>query len=514
MITSDEQESTIKQGLEMIKGVVPENAFYGCGSDRGPAIVMTNDCSAERNALQKVWPDTRLLLCTFHFLQSKWTWLHTGQNRIRNEDCQLLMLKTKKLVYAATENELFSLYDEFKKCELVKKYPKYSAYIKSHWGQRKVWAICYRKHLLARGNHTNNYAEAGIRIVKDLVFNRVKAYNIVQMFSFVTECLEMYYLRKLLSVAHNRVDRYISIKYQGMKCSGIAVDQISILDKDEQTCLVESQTERGVKYFVDMSIGICSCMGGQDGSPCSHQAAIVKHHGVPSVNCIPTLLSSTRQQIAVIAIRCKAIQESQFYASLHQEKIESVFDSNMLPGGEEFVGPGWDLIRSSANIDDTDEGKSPINTSNDQASEDLEDKIKEFSADITARGKENPQICQAMQTFLRRYDTITKTGTFVNARITSALHRCGWVFGGSTSSSQGGHFRRGRRIAINAKSAGRRRGAISRGKEKALQGRPKGMKLATYTDVHEIPARKTPKGKRQHSLQKSIISGTQNAGKW
>ena len=241
-----------------------------------------------------------------------------------------------------------------------------------------MWAICYRKYLLVRGNHTNNYAEAGIRIVKDLVFNWVKAYNIVQMFSFITECLEMYYSRKLLSVAHNRVDRYISIKYQGMKCSGIAVDQISILDKDDQTYLVENQTERGVKYFVDMSIGICSCMGGQDGSPCSHQAAIVKHHGVPSVNCIPTLSSSTRQQFAVIAIGCKAIQESQFYASLHQEKIESVFDSNMLPGGEEFVGPGWDLIRSSVNIDDTDEGKSPINTSNDQASEDLEDKIRVF----------------------------------------------------------------------------------------------------------------------------------------
>ena len=61
----------------------------------------------------------------------------------------------------------------------------------------------------------------------------------------------------------------------------------------------------------------------------------------------------------------------------------------MLPGCEEFVGPGWDLIRSSANIDDTDEGKSLINTSNDQASEDLEDKIKEFSADITARAKES-----------------------------------------------------------------------------------------------------------------------------
>ena len=40
------------------------------------------------------------------------------------------------------------------------------------------------------------------------------------------------------------------------------------------------------------------------------------------------------------------------------------------------------------------------------------------------------------------------------------------------------------------------------------------MKLATYASVHELPTRKAPKEKRQHSLQKSIISGTQNAGKW
>lgn len=107
------------------------------------------------------------------------------------------MMKTKKLVYAASESQLLSLYDEFQKCDLVKKYPKYLAYIKSNWSQRKEWAICYRSHLLVRGNQTNNYAEAGVRIIKELVFNRIKAYNLVQMFSFVTECLEMYYSRKL-----------------------------------------------------------------------------------------------------------------------------------------------------------------------------------------------------------------------------------------------------------------------------------------------------------------------------
>jgi len=45
MITSNEQQITINQGLEMIKDVIPENAFYGSGPDRGPAVIMTDDCS-------------------------------------------------------------------------------------------------------------------------------------------------------------------------------------------------------------------------------------------------------------------------------------------------------------------------------------------------------------------------------------------------------------------------------------------------------------------------------------
>ena len=381
MITSDEQESTIRQGLEMVKEVIPSDAFYGCGTERGPSIVMTDDSTAERNALQKVWPNARLLLCTFHFLQSKWTWLHNGQNHIANDDRQLLMMKTKKLVYAASESQLLSLYDEFQKCDLVKKYPKYLAYIQSHWIQRKEWAVCYRRHLLVRGNQTNNYAEAGVRITKELVFNRIKAYNLVQMFSFVTECLEMYYSRKLLSVAHNRVDRYVSLKYQGLKCSGIGSEQIAVLDKHEQTYLVDSQTERNVKYLVDMSVGICSCMGGQDGSPCSHQAAVVKCYGIPSVNCIPTLSSPTRQEIAVIGIGPKAIQDCQFYASLHQEKLESVTDGKLNTFPDEFSGPSWDLMRSSEieTLSISEDEHSNIDQSDGC---DLQTKIKEFSADI------------------------------------------------------------------------------------------------------------------------------------
>ena len=42
-----------------------------------------------------------------------------------------------------------------------------------------------------RGINTNNYAESGIRILKDIVFRRVKAYNLVQLLEFLTVTFEL-----------------------------------------------------------------------------------------------------------------------------------------------------------------------------------------------------------------------------------------------------------------------------------------------------------------------------------
>ncbi len=79
-----------------------------------------------------------------------------------------------------------------------------------------------------------------------------------------------------------------------------------------------------------------------------------------------------------------------------------------------------------------------------------------------------------MQTFLTRYRNMTTSETFQNARLSSALHCFGWVFGGTITRTQGGYMRRGRRILVCAKAAGRKRKAIRRGKAKLPPGRPKG----------------------------------------
>ena len=90
----------------------------------------------------------------------------------------------------------------------------------------------------ARKPH-NNYSENSIGILKELIFSRIKAYNLVQMFQLATEALELYHQRKLLSVAHNRVDHYISVKYRGLNASKIPKEQIEQLPNNADQFLVK-----------------------------------------------------------------------------------------------------------------------------------------------------------------------------------------------------------------------------------------------------------------------------------
>ena len=68
IITTREDSPTILFGLELLKSILPQNAFYGRG-ELGPEVFMTDDSDAERNALALAYPSAHLLLCIFHVLQ-------------------------------------------------------------------------------------------------------------------------------------------------------------------------------------------------------------------------------------------------------------------------------------------------------------------------------------------------------------------------------------------------------------------------------------------------------------
>ena len=71
---------------------------------------------------------------------------------------------------------------------------------------------------------------------------------------------------------------------------------------------VQSETERGN-----------TCSQGHDGSPCSHQAAVVFNYGDESCNYVATTSASSRLKIARLALGEGAVQDS----SKRSSKVQS-----------------------------------------------------------------------------------------------------------------------------------------------------------------------------------------------
>lgn len=84
---------------------------------------------------------------------------------VTKSDRLTLIKMFKNMVYAKIECSLESYHNELLKLPAATKYPHFLEYVASVWEKRHTWAHFYRTTLPIRGNHTNNYAKAGIRIL-------------------------------------------------------------------------------------------------------------------------------------------------------------------------------------------------------------------------------------------------------------------------------------------------------------------------------------------------------------
>ena len=272
----------------MLQELFPKSAFYGTGS---PANIMIDDSSAERDGLHRTWLNSNIFMCTFHFLQSIWRWLLSSKHGVYVNERQYLMNFVRKLVYAKTESELKAEYSNFEKDSTVKKYKNFISHMQGYWERRREWAICFRTATTMRGINTNNYAESGIRILKDIVFRRVKAYNLVQLFEFITVTFDLYYKKRLLDVAYNRMDRYISLRYKGLGAPKISEDKVQKSTSKPNSYTVESTFYADRVYEIDAANWTCTCSisrtGYPSGEPCKHQHSVANKYKLTAPNLIP-----------------------------------------------------------------------------------------------------------------------------------------------------------------------------------------------------------------------------------
>ena len=78
IITNSESEKTLKLSFEKLKKVLPKDAFFKRGKDKGPVSFMTD----EINALKATWPEAKLLICVWHVLNAVCRWLWDGNHKI------------------------------------------------------------------------------------------------------------------------------------------------------------------------------------------------------------------------------------------------------------------------------------------------------------------------------------------------------------------------------------------------------------------------------------------------
>ena len=138
IVTSSESENTIRYGLELLKTVFPDGAFYGRGH-KGPMIFMTDDAEAERMAIHNVFPSSCILLCTFHVLQALWRWLWDQKHLIAKEDRQSLFYKVKGMMYAESVQQLQTLFDTARECAVSRKYPNFIQHLTNLYERKEVW---------------------------------------------------------------------------------------------------------------------------------------------------------------------------------------------------------------------------------------------------------------------------------------------------------------------------------------------------------------------------------------
>ena len=157
-----------------------------------------------------------------------------------------------------------------------------------------------------------------------------------------------------------------------------------------------------------MTVGVCNCPQGVDGSPCTHQAAVVLYYGTPSINCIPSLSPHVRRIYARIALGEKAEENTSFYAGLHDGNFLSTnTDDTTKMFYPDYTKTAWDLMRAGSH-DNANDAPSPDLLDGKE----LADKVHKMLADIDKIAEDlkhklnegNNQLLSGIEKFINRYE--------------------------------------------------------------------------------------------------------------
>ena len=324
------------------------------------------------------------------------------------------------------------------------------------------------------GHNTSNCWKSTIRLYKDIVLGRSKAYNIVTLVDFTCTVMEDYYRGRLRLFSQARVHKpRLILESLVRKASYIRPGDIVTIDDvysvpSEKN--VSAPVEDHVFYIVNCSLGTCTCNAAKSGQFCKHQAAVWNHTGA-SMPSLPPVSSEDRHQMAVLALGDRA-EDVSFYADF-QQTMET------LPVETRDVTLSCSTathISMQASPEVADDVTPVAEISNFR-------KVIEKMCELNESFQSTPAGTAKMLKRLNHITTATQWETFLHTQ------------GAGVSCV----YRSGSTIRVQPTSLSRRRPAVTRGSKRIAAGRPPLSALERYRQ------------KRRHGLSQNIVLNQPNA---
>ncbi|XP_042147846.1 uncharacterized protein LOC120841334 [Ixodes scapularis] len=462
------------------------------GGLSAPEVFMTDNSSAEKAALQETWPTARHLLCHFHVAQAEWRWLTAAHNGVHKDQRRCLMSAFQEVMYADTQEKLEAATAQLRR----QPHQAFVARVEAFLGRQEEWVLLYRANTTTRGHNTNNFSEATIRVLKDIVLSRAEAFNAVALVDAVAMVWEKYFESRILRHAHSRVASH-QVVYKRLLSKMPQGAAESIQPLGEKLYAVPSATRHDVVYEVAADFGACSCPVGKQGAFCKHQALVHETFGGWFPNA-PPLTTEDRHRLGKLALGDKC-PPWEFFMPFRGEQ--------QYPGEEESPRCTPEAPKGPDNAEATDlleandqpeapqpstsalapiAAQDPDQAQRAQAREEVYRRLKSRMRRLHAMNEENPAYIELLDALGDRMD-----------RVTNGNDAYGFML--TLKAAAGVRQRRGRRIRVQPTSLARRRPGLTRGSKRVPAGRPSGQ-----------PSAKRPR-KRAHSLQMSISHNVPSA---
>ncbi|KAH7955380.1 hypothetical protein HPB52_000802 [Rhipicephalus sanguineus] len=140
--------------------------------------------------------------------------------------------------------------------------------------RQEEWVQLFRLDVLTRGR----VAEATIRVLKDIVLNRVEAFNAMALVDSVALVWEKHFGSRVLRHAYSRVAAH-QLMYKRLlsMMPDSAAEAIQVAGSGQY--VVPSATHPSFSYEVFADIGLCTCSFGKQGAFYKHQTLMQKKRG-------------------------------------------------------------------------------------------------------------------------------------------------------------------------------------------------------------------------------------------